>query len=47
MKPMGETARVARIGSTQPRRAGAGLTGLSQQGRPCAPALAESPQVGL
>ena len=31
---MGETARVARMGSTQPRRAGAGLAGLSEQGLP-------------
>ena len=34
MKSMGETRRVALLGSTQPWRAGAGLSGLSQQGPP-------------
>ena len=34
MKPMGETARVALVGITQPRRAGAGLAGLSEHGLP-------------
>ena len=34
MKSMGETRSVALMGSTQPQRAGAGLSGLSQQGPP-------------
>ena len=33
-EPMGETARVALVGITQPRRTGAGLAGHSEQGLP-------------